>query len=49
MDLPIVKFKFLSKKGDIFVFSKDGKDLFHFTIEMNIDVVKVENLLNKIE
>ena len=46
--LPLAKFKFPNKGGHI-CFSKDGTDLFHFTTDMHIDVVKVEDLLNVIK
>lgn len=45
--LPLAKFKFPHKGGHI-CFSKDGKDLYHFTTDMNIDVVKVDELLDMI-
>ena len=40
--------KFPHKGGHI-CFSKDGKELYHFTVDTNIDVVKVEDLLEIIE
>ena len=45
---PLAKFKFPNKGGHI-CFSKDGKELYHFTVDTNIDVVKVEDLLEIIE
>ena len=41
---PLAKFKF-PNKGSHICFSKDGKELYHFTVDTNIDVVKVEDLL----
>ena len=46
--LPLAKFRFPNKGGQ-FCFSKDGTELYHFTMDMNIDVVKVEDLLDVIE
>ena len=46
--LPVAKFKF-PNKGSHICFSKDGKELYHFTTDMNIDVVKVDELLSVIE
>ena len=46
--LPVAKFKF-SNKGSHICFSKDGNELYHFTTDMNIDVVKVDELLSVIE
>ena len=45
---PLAKFKFPHRGGHI-CFSKDGKELYHFTTDMNIDVVKVEDLLDVIK
>ena len=45
---PLAKFKF-PNKGSHICFSKDGKELYHFTVDTNIDVVKVEDLLEIIE
>ena len=45
---PLAKFKFPHRGGQI-CFSKDGKELYHFTTDMNIDVVKVDELLDVIE
>ena len=45
---PLAKFKFPNKGGHI-CFSKDGKELYHFTVDTNVDVVKVEDLLEIIE
>ena len=45
--LPVAKFKF-PNKGSHICFSKDGKDLYHFTTDMNINVVKVDELLDVI-
>ena len=46
--LPVAKFKF-PNKGSHICFSKDGNELYHFTTDMNIDVVKVDELLSVIE
>lgn len=46
--LPVGKFR-LPHKGNHFCFSKDNKDLFLFTADLNIDVMKVEELLDVIE
>ena len=45
--LPVAKFKF-PNKGSHICFSKDGNELYHFTTDMNIDVVKVDELLDVI-
>ena len=45
---PLAKFKFPHRGGHI-CFSKDGKELYHFTTDMNIDVVKVEDFLDVIK
>jgi hypothetical protein len=46
--LPLAKFKF-PNKGSHICFSKGGEELYHFTTDMNIDVVKVEDLLDVIK
>lgn len=46
--LPLAKFKFPSKGGQI-CFSKDGTELYHFTMDINIEMVKVDELLSVIE
>ena len=46
--LPLAKFKLPNKGGQI-CFSKDGTELYHFTMDINIDVVKVQELLEVFE
>ena len=43
--VPLTKFK-LPYKGSHFGFSKDGKELYHFTLDINVDVMQVGDLLD---
>ena len=42
---PLAKFK-LPHKGSHFCFSKDGNELYHFTTDINVDVIQVRDLLD---
>ena len=46
--VPLAKFK-LPHQGSHICFSKDIKELYHFTSDLNIDVVKVQELLDVFE
>lgn len=45
--IPLAKFK-LPHKGRRFCFSKDGKILYHFTKDFNIDMIQVEDVIEKL-